>query len=64
MEELKLKEAIITPDNKIKCPICYKTNGKVTGEETVRNFKIRCRGSKRNHEHYFMLNLNVEKENK
>lgn len=60
MEELK--EAIITPDNKIKCPYCFKTNGMVTGRETVRNFKIRCKGSRRGREHYFMLN--AEKEEK
>lgn len=55
MEELR--QAIITPDNKIRCPICGKTHGLVTGRETVRNFKIRCRSSRRNHEHYFVLNL-------
>lgn len=59
MDEL-LKEAIITPDNKIKCPHCGKTNGMVTGNETVRNFKIRCKGSRRNHEHYFVLNTERE----
>lgn len=55
-----LKEAIITADRKIKCPICGKTNGMITGHETVRNLKIRCKGSRRNHEHYFVLNVESE----
>lgn len=58
----KLKGAIITHDKKIKCPYCFKTNGMITGRETVRNFKIRCKGSRRGREHYFVLN--VEKEEK
>lgn len=51
-----LKEAVITEDNKIQCPICGKTNGMITGRETVRNYEIRCRGSRRGFEHYFVLN--------
>lgn len=57
-----LKEAVITPDKKIHCPICGKTNGIITGQETIRNFKVRCRGSRRNLEHFFMIN--VEREEK
>lgn len=60
MEELK--QAIITPDKKIKCPICQKTNGRITGQETIRNYKVRCRASRRGWEHFFVLN--VEKEEK
>lgn len=60
MEELK--EAIITPDNKIRCPICGKVQGMITGRETVRNFKIRCRSSRRNCEHFFMLNAESEEK--
>ena len=59
----KIKEAIITPDNKIQCPICHKTNGIITGQETIRNFRIRCRSSRRGLEHFFMLNVEKE-ENK
>lgn len=58
----KLKEAVITADKKIQCPICGKCNGMVTGEETIRNFKVRCRGSRRDWEHFFVLN--VEREEK
>lgn len=57
-----LREAVITEDGKIQCPICGKCNGMITGEETIRNFKIRCRGSRRGWEHYFTIN--VEKEEK
>lgn len=58
----RLQEAVITPDKKIQCPICGKCNGMITGQETIRNFIVRCRGSRRNLEHYFMLN--VEREEK
>ena len=59
-----LKEAIITYDNKIKCPYCLKTNGMVTGKEYVENFKIRCKGSRRGAEHFFILNTGKKEENK
>lgn len=58
----ELKQAIITPDKKIKCPYCFKTNGMVTGRETVRGFVIRCKGSRRGHEHYFVLNTEADTE--
>lgn len=60
MEELK--EAIITPDKKIRCPICGKVQGMLSGRETIRNFKIRCRSSRRNHEHFFVLNSESEEK--
>lgn len=56
----QLKEAVITPDNKIKCPICGKTNGMITGQEKVENFRIRCKSSRRNREHFFLLNTGKE----
>lgn len=59
MEE-RLKEAIITTDGKIKCPICGKTNGMITGKEKVENFRIRCKSSRRGHEHFFVLNVGKE----
>lgn len=58
MEELK--QAVITDDGKIKCPICYKTNGQVHINTFVRNYVIRCRGSRRNNEHFFVLNFGEE----
>lgn len=55
-------EAIITEDNKIKCPYCGKVNGIITGFETVRNYKIRCRASRKNQEHFFVLNVEGEQQ--
>lgn len=60
MEELK--EAIIGPDRKIRCPVCGKTNGMITGQEKVENFRIRCKSSRRGHEHFFVLNTGRENE--
>ena len=51
-----LKEAIITLDKKIKCPICNKTNGLLNKEAVIKDYKIRCRGSRRGAEHFFILN--------
>lgn len=59
----KYREAIIE-ENKIRCPICGATNGMITGRETIRNYKIRCKSSRRNHEHFFMLNVEPKKEKK
>ncbi|MCM1325241.1 MAG: hypothetical protein NC094_01325 [Bacteroidales bacterium] len=61
MEE---RQAIITEDKKIYCPLCKKLNGILTGQETIRNYKIRCRGSNGRMEHFFMLNAEPEKEEK
>lgn len=58
----ELKEAIITPDKKIQCPICGKTNGMITGQETIRNYKVRCRASRRGREHFFVLNVEMEEK--
>lgn len=53
----KLKEAIITPDNRVLCPICGAINGEIIGDEVVKNLRIRCRKSRRNKVHSFILNL-------
>lgn len=58
MEEIK--EAIIK-DKAVVCPICGKLNARLTGFETIRNFKVRCRGSNGRLEHFFMLNVEKEK---
>ncbi len=50
-----LKRAVITTDNKIRCPICGKVNGQISGSEFIYNYKVRCRGSRRGCEHYFLL---------
>lgn len=59
MEETR--EAIIR-DRKILCPYCHKVNGELTGKEEIHNFRIRCRGSGGRMEHFFMLNVNRERE--
>ena len=57
------KQAIITEDKKIKCPVCGKTNGIANDGAFVRGYIIRCRSSKRNHEHSFILNIGEGLEN-
>lgn len=58
----QLKQAVITEDRKIRCPFCGKLNGELTGKEEIHNFRIRCRGSGGRMEHFFMLNVNRERE--
>ncbi len=53
----ELKEAIVTPDGKLRCPVCGAINGELVGDEVVKNLRIRCRKSRRNKEHSFILNL-------
>lgn len=60
----QLKEAVITPDRKVRCPVCGSTNGMLTGHETVRNYRIRCKSSRRNRQHFFVLNVEPKKEGK
>lgn len=55
----EIKEAIIM-DNKIFCPWCNKCNGRISGSEVVKNFVIRCRGSRKNNVHEFVLNVGTE----
>lgn len=57
----EVREAIIK-DGKILCPYCFKLNGELTGKEEIHNFRIRCRGSGGRMEHFFMLNVNRERE--
>lgn len=56
----KIKQAIITEDKKILCPYCHKINGELTGNEMVRNLRLRCRGSNGRLQHYFLLNVERE----
>lgn len=53
MEEIK--KAVISKDGEIRCPYCNKLNGRLTGNEVIRNFKMRCRGSSGRIEHFFAL---------
>lgn len=52
MEELK---TAIIEDGAVRCPVCGAVNGRVSGNEIVINYKIRCRKSKKNNDHYFLL---------
>lgn len=54
------KQAIITEDKKILCPYCHKINGELIGNETVKNLRLRCRGSNGRLQHYFLLNVERE----
>lgn len=56
------RQAIIK-DGVIICPLCYKKNGELTGNEEIHNFKIRCRGSSGRLEHFFVLNVEREVKN-
>ena len=51
-----IKEAIIE-NGRVLCPYCYKMNLKVDGSEVIQNLKIKCRGSRRNAIHHFIVNF-------
>lgn len=53
-----LKQAVIETDGRIRCPVCFKVNGIVTNDAILKNYKIRCRTSRRGHEHFFVVNWN------
>ena len=53
---MEMKEAIVTSKGEVRCPYCGLLNAMLTGKEMVRGLKIRCRGSRRGTEHYFVLN--------
>lgn len=61
METYKL--AIVEDDNRIRCPICGRVNGIANDGAVIRNYIVRCKSSRRNHEHYFILNAGEEKKN-
>lgn len=56
----EVREAIITPKGEVRCPYCGKLGLVLTGEETAKNLKIRCRGSRKGAEHYYVLNTGKE----
>ena len=59
-----LEQAIITEDGRIRCPFawCGKVNGIVGGDTIIKNYIVRCRASRRNHEHFFVIDYNGEKK--
>lgn len=52
----KLMQAIITPNKEVRCPFCNKLHLVLNDDTFIRNCQIRCRGSRKGLEHYFMLN--------
>ena len=60
MEELK--EAIIESDGKTRMPVCGKLNIVINNGAIDRKQRIRCRGSRRKLEHFFILNVGENEE--
>lgn len=59
----ELQEAIITSDKIIRCPICGKKHGELSGNEIILGFKMFCRGKDRyDNRHFFLVNYNGKKE--
>ena len=56
-------EAIII-NGEIRCPICFRKIGELTGNEKIENFKIYCRGRGRQTHggHCFILNFPKQKK--
>lgn len=55
------KQAIIEDDKRIRCPICGRVCGLANDGAVIRNYIIRCRSSRRNNEHLFVLNWEEKK---
>ena len=55
-----MKEAIIEEDGAIKCPICGKKTGELTGNEVVKNFIVQCPRKFKGKAHRFVINLQSE----
>lgn len=56
-------QAVISKDMEIRCPICGRKCGVLCGNEVVRNFRIRCKGSRQMAKpHFFILNFPTETE--
>lgn len=54
-------EAILI-NGEIRCPICNKKHGEITGNEIVKNYRTYCRGGVGTGKHYFIINLPKESE--
>lgn len=54
----KERQAIIE-HGEIRCPVCGRKCGEITGNEEVKNFRILCKGTRTNgnQKHYFILNV-------
>lgn len=59
----QLPEALITR-NEIRCPICGKKHGELTGNEVIKGFKMFCRGKDQYApKHFFIINFDGRDEN-
>ena len=58
----ELPEALIER-NEIRCPICGRKHGELSGNEIILGFKMFCRGKDRyDNRHFFLVNYNGKKE--
>lgn len=51
-----MEQAIIDKDGSIRCPICGRKNGELTGNETVKNFVVQCKRKIAGKPHSFIIN--------
>lgn len=58
---MNIEKCAIKKDGWIVCPYCKKKNIKLTGKETIKNLRFRCKASRRLNEHFFMID-NIESE--
>lgn len=56
MNYTALKQAVII-GNEIRCPICNKKFGEITGNVTIKNFKAQCARKIAGASHYFIINV-------
>lgn len=59
-----MKNAIITDTKEIRCPICNRKIGELTGKETVINFKMRCPKKIKGVAHEFVINIKEGDKNR
>ena len=55
-----MKNAIITDTRDVRCPICNKKIGELTGNEVVKNFIVQCPRKIEGKAHRFVINLQSE----
>lgn len=58
----QLPEALIVK-GEIRCPICGRKHGELTGDEIILGFKMFCRGKDRyDNRHFFLINYNGRRD--
>ena len=58
----RLPEALIVK-GEIRCPICGRKHGELTGDEIILGFKMFCRGKDRyDNRHFFLINYNGRRD--